>query len=67
MWFDNGNQISWEWQYVKYLYDFEQNTEWLWNIRNTDHSWAPSGLYVLEEMGYAVTVDGDATVRFWRI
>jgi WD40 repeat protein len=66
-WLDHGNKLSWQWSYAKYMYDFETNSEWVWTIRDTDHSWGPEGLYLLEEKGYAVTVDGDSTVRFWKI
>ncbi|KAL1604990.1 hypothetical protein SLS60_004533 [Paraconiothyrium brasiliense] len=66
-WLDNGNKITWQWRDGKYLYDFESNTEWLWTINNTAHSWGPSTFYLLSKKGYAVTVDGDSTVRFWKI
>jgi WD40 repeat protein len=66
-WLDNDKKISWQWSYVKYIYDFENNSEWAWTIGNTDHSWGPEGFYLLKEKGYAVTVDGDSTVRFWKL
>ncbi|KAF2656934.1 YVTN repeat-like/Quino protein amine dehydrogenase [Lophiostoma macrostomum CBS 122681] len=66
-WLDNGKKLAWQWNYAKYMYDFEQNSEWVWTIRNTDHSWGHEGYYLLKEKGYAVTVDGDSTVRFWTI
>ncbi|KAF1970650.1 YVTN repeat-like/Quino protein amine dehydrogenase [Bimuria novae-zelandiae CBS 107.79] len=66
-WLDNGNQIAWQWGYGKYMYDFKTNTEWLWTIRAVDHSWGPEGLYLLKDKGQVVTVDGDSTVRFWKI
>jgi hypothetical protein len=51
----------------KYLYDFETNTEWLWTVRRTDRVWGPANLYYLKKKGYVVTVDGDSTVRFWKL
>lgn len=66
-WLDGGKKIAWIWRDGKYLYDFETNTEWLWTVRRTDRVWGPANLYYLKKKGYVVTVDGDSTVRFWKL
>jgi WD40 repeat protein len=66
-WIDNGSKLTWVWRDGRYLYDFDKNVEWLWTVRNTDHSWGSSRFSLLKKRGYAVTHDGDSTVRFWKV
>lgn len=68
-WLDGGKQISWEISHSQYLYDFETNTERAWTMRPTDRFYGLVNgppMYVFKKMGYVVTVNEDATVRFWK-
>lgn len=67
VWFDNGNKVSWEHLYGRYMYDFEKNVKWWWSVGVNDHSWGGGGVYFLKKRGYVATEDGDSVMRFWKI
>ncbi|KAF2439178.1 lytic polysaccharide monooxygenase [Karstenula rhodostoma CBS 690.94] len=48
-WLDGGKKISWQWNVGEYLYDFETNTEWLWNVGPLDHVWGPQKIFLVKK------------------
>lgn len=66
-WHDGGKKMSWWWKQGQYLYDLESNLLYLWTPSTKDRAWKDSGFMYLEKRGVAVTANGDATVRLWKV
>jgi hypothetical protein len=67
LWLDDGKKVSWNYREGRYMYDFEKNLKWWWNVGVYDHSWGTNVVSILKRKGYVATSNGDSLVRFWKL
>lgn len=65
-WLDGGKKIKFNYRDGTYMYDFEKNLKWWWNVRVWDQVWGGNSLHLLKKRGYVVTPNEDSVVRFWK-